>query len=170
VGKGLFFNLPGARGHVNPTLSLVAELVARGETIVYYADVSVKDDIEATGAIFRNFNDIHPFVYHKSIANNMLALALAELEVTEQVIDRLIILAKEEKPDYILYDSFCPWGKYLALYLQIPAIASTTTVVSMAKIIFSDWYLFKEVASYFLKFTLSSKHCEEQRCFCSTMA
>lgn len=151
MGKGLFFNLPGARGHVNPTLSLVAELVARGETIVYYADVSVKDDIEATGAIFRNFNDIHPFVYHKSIANNMLALALAELEVTEQVIDRLIILAKEEKPDYILYDSFCPWGKYLALYLQIPAIASTTTVVSMAKIIFSDWYLFKEVASYFFK-------------------
>lgn len=151
MGKGLFFNLPGARGHVNPTLSLVAELVARGETIIYYADRTVKEEIEATGAIFRDFNAIHPFVYDKQLAKDMLALALKELEVTEEAIDRLIALAKEEKPDYIIYDSFCPWGKYLALYMHIPAIASMTTVVSMAKVLFSDWRFFVEVMPYFLK-------------------
>ena len=36
MAKVLFFNLP-AHGHVNPTLPLVAELVHRGEHVIYYS-------------------------------------------------------------------------------------------------------------------------------------
>jgi MGT family glycosyltransferase len=34
------------------------------------------------------------------------------------------------EPDYIIYDSLCLWGKFLAKILQVPAIASHTTYAS----------------------------------------
>ena len=35
MAKYVFFNFP-ADGHVNPTLAIVEELIARGEEVVYY--------------------------------------------------------------------------------------------------------------------------------------
>jgi UDP:flavonoid glycosyltransferase YjiC (YdhE family) len=51
--KYVFFNFP-AHGHVNPTLAIVEELVARGEEVVYYLPDHFRSLIEATGATFRS--------------------------------------------------------------------------------------------------------------------
>jgi UDP:flavonoid glycosyltransferase YjiC (YdhE family) len=48
----LFLNVP-LHGHINPTLDLASELVARGNDVVYYASASFREKIEATGAEFR---------------------------------------------------------------------------------------------------------------------
>jgi UDP:flavonoid glycosyltransferase YjiC (YdhE family) len=49
MGTGVFFNLP-AYGHVNPTLPVVRNLVARGERILYFDTPEFKEKIEAAGA------------------------------------------------------------------------------------------------------------------------
>ncbi len=47
----LFLNIP-AYGHVNPTLSLIRELVQRGEEVDYFCTGEFREIIEATGAHF----------------------------------------------------------------------------------------------------------------------
>jgi len=42
MSKILFFNIP-AYGHTNPTLPLVAELVHRGEQVIYYSSEAFAD-------------------------------------------------------------------------------------------------------------------------------
>jgi hypothetical protein len=51
VAKAVFFNVP-VYGHVNPTLSLVAELVRRGDEITYYSSETSRPAIERAGATF----------------------------------------------------------------------------------------------------------------------
>ena len=45
MAKVLFFNLP-AYGHMNPTLPLVAELVQRGEHVIYYSSEAFRPAID----------------------------------------------------------------------------------------------------------------------------
>ncbi len=47
-----FVEMP-AYGHVNPTLSIVKELVRRGEQVTYYADEEFRPQVEQAGATFR---------------------------------------------------------------------------------------------------------------------
>ena len=54
MGKGIFFNLPGATSHINPTLGLVQALVRERETIIYYADEGSRRAIEKTGVQFKS--------------------------------------------------------------------------------------------------------------------
>ena len=49
-----FVEVP-AFGHVNSSLPLVRELVARGERVVFYNDAEFRPHVEATGAIFRRY-------------------------------------------------------------------------------------------------------------------
>jgi len=48
---------------------------------------------------------------------------------------------KQDPPDYVIYDSCCLWGKYIARHLGVPAICSITTLVSHPLAVFSDWHL-----------------------------
>lgn len=49
MGTVLFLSAP-AHGNINPTLGLVAELVKRGEQVIYFASETFRKDVEATGA------------------------------------------------------------------------------------------------------------------------
>ena len=50
MAKYVFFNFP-AYGHVNPTLAIVEELIARGEEVVYYLPERFRQMIEAKDRI-----------------------------------------------------------------------------------------------------------------------
>ncbi len=52
MGKAVFLNVSGG-GHVIATYGMVAELVNRGEEIIYYESPRFKEDIESLGATFR---------------------------------------------------------------------------------------------------------------------
>jgi UDP:flavonoid glycosyltransferase YjiC (YdhE family) len=54
VANVYFFNGPD-HGHVNPTLGLVAELVRRGEEVMYFAADTFRPGIQHTGATFRAY-------------------------------------------------------------------------------------------------------------------
>jgi MGT family glycosyltransferase len=125
VSKALFFNIP-AYGHTYPTLPLIAELVRRGEEVIYYSSNAFRQVIEDTGATFRDF--VTPYLNDETqIDENMVRVAYMLLQVTQTALTSLLQQVKEDKPDYIVHDGLCPWGKYVAQIVGIPAICSMTT-------------------------------------------
>jgi len=146
VATALFFGLP-RQGHTNPTLPLVAELVRRGEHILYYSTEEYRAAIEATGAEFRDYGDIFPPDY-VSYINNILASVRYLMQVTQRIIDPMLREIQESQPDYILYDSMALWGQYFAQLLRLPAICSSS-------IFPCSWRMIMSVPSSVLKQLLS---------------
>jgi MGT family glycosyltransferase len=125
MSKAIFFNIP-AHGHTYPTLPLVAELVRRGDQVIYYSSNAFQRVIEDTGATFRNF--VTPYLNDETqIDENMVRVAYMLLQVTQTALISLLQQVEQDKPDYIIHDGLCPWGKYIAQILGVPAICSMTT-------------------------------------------
>lgn len=119
------FNI-SAHGHINPTLPLVAELVRRGERIIYYAGETFRKKIEQTGAVFR--------CYSHSAGNDPggnfggpFGLMAHMIETTEKMLPQLHEELCAERPDYLILDSMCVWGNLLQQMLGCPAVTSCTT-------------------------------------------
>ena len=127
MAKALFFNVP-AHGHINPTLPLVQELTRRGETVIYYAMKPFQERIETTGAQFRDYDDFtEGFDFgteNDPRSFNLIKLARVLIEFTDRNLPHLLEIARLDKPNYVLHDFSCIWGKYIAEILNLPAIAS----------------------------------------------
>jgi MGT family glycosyltransferase len=123
MATAFFFNQSGT-GHVNPTLGLVAELVRRGETVVYYAHEPERARIQATGAEFRPFAPtglaLQPIEDH-------LHLAVLRLQEALALLPGLLEVVRRERPDYLLFDAMCPLAWLIARIEQLPAISSSST-------------------------------------------
>lgn len=123
--KALFYNVP-ASGHVNPSLALVAELVRRGEAVIYYGTENFRAKIEATGATFRPYAQLTDRYFEENAldGSNPTLTGRRMLEQTRRMLPELIAEARDEQPDYILYDSMCPWGVFVARALGVPSVTS----------------------------------------------
>lgn len=119
MGTAYFLN-GGAFGHINPTLGLVAELIRRGEEIIYYATEDFRDAIERTGATYRSYPVPPP---DEEITGHE-HLAAYQLRWGASLLPSLVERAAEDRPDYILFDCQRPWGPQLATFLKVPAISS----------------------------------------------
>jgi len=145
--KTVFFNTP-SHGHVNPTLAVTAELVKRGEQVIYYTTEEWRSQIEAAGAEFRPYPYSHAmevFTGHRSgdsnFARTVLRLlqisgdsnfartSLRLLQISEELLPSVLQSLRQERPDYVIFDSMAGWGKQAARRLALPAIASITTFV-----------------------------------------
>lgn len=126
MSKVLFFNI-AAHGHTYPTLPLVAELVRRGEQVIYYSTGSAfQQVIEGAGATFRN--SATPFLNEETqIDESMIKVAYMLLQNAQASLVALLPQVKEEKPDYIIHDGLSPWGRYIAQIMGVPSICSMTT-------------------------------------------
>lgn len=131
MSKIAFFCIP-AHGHTNPTLGVVKELVARGHEVWYYSYDTMREKIEAAGAVYISCDkyDIQMTLkpedgerISKDIAFSMEVLVNTTLALD----DALLAQMKEWKPDCIVADSMAIWGKLLAMKLGIPFVSSTTT-------------------------------------------
>jgi MGT family glycosyltransferase len=138
MSKVIFFNVP-AQGHINATLPVTAELVRRGENVVYCLTENYRAKIEATGATFRVYDQIQDDYFESRglDGSNPLLTARQLIETCQQVLPGLIEMVRAEKPDYILYDSMCPWGWMVAKALKTP------TVSSMSLLMFTPMLLIK---------------------------
>lgn len=125
MAKVLFFNLP-AHGHINPTLPVVAELARRGEHTIYYASEAFRPAIEQAGATFRGIDAF--FNERTPVDENLVRFGYTLIRATQEIIPAILSEVTAEQPDYILYDSLCVWGKCIAQILQVPAVASVTSL------------------------------------------
>ncbi len=146
MGKAAFFNLPGAMGHINPSLGLVGELVGRGEQVIYYAGQDSADKLRALGAQPRTYQPYFDYHHNAGQATDVVEMSVIMLDLLERCVYGLREDLAKDRPDYIIYDSCCPWGKYIARALRVPAICSVTTFVPAPAVVFSDWRLGSLVA------------------------
>jgi MGT family glycosyltransferase len=142
MAKVLLFNLP-FYGHMNPTLPLVAEMVGRGEQVIYYSSETFRPAIEQAGATFRGMDAC--MTEQTLVDENLMRFAYTLIRTTQEVLPTILPEVQADPPDYILYDSLCVWGKCVAQIVRVPAIASVTTLARPHSL------LHPEVLASFLK-------------------
>lgn len=128
--KGVFFNV-SAPGHVIPTLGLVGELVRRGEKVTYFEVPPFQAEIESHGATFQAYPPIRP--YSGPGGENQYYLAPVLTWCAREWAPALLERVRAERPDYIVHDSLCLWGRLLAHALRVPAVASVATAAFTAQ-------------------------------------
>ncbi|GKU76574.1 macrolide family glycosyltransferase [Paenibacillus sp. L3-i20] len=123
MSRVVFFGID-LHGHVNPTLGLIHRLIEKGEEVTYYSNDSFRAKIEGTGATFRSYRDLFSFGRHIGTGvETMIVLADFLMNKCRILVDALHDEVAQLRPDYIIHDTFCPWGKELAAKLNIPGIA-----------------------------------------------
>ncbi|WP_195262926.1 macrolide family glycosyltransferase [Clostridium sp. 1001275B_160808_H3] len=129
MSKIIFFCIP-ASGHTNPTIEVVRELVSRGNEVWYYSFNEFKDKIQDAGANFISCDDYLPELRpedEKKIGKDFPALIEMVVDTTISLDKKVSAELESIKPDCIVSDSLCFWGKLFAKKLNIPYICSTTT-------------------------------------------
>ncbi|HEX6499076.1 MAG TPA: macrolide family glycosyltransferase [Micromonosporaceae bacterium] len=126
-------------GHVNPTLAVARELVARGHQVTYWLTEPFRDAVPATGAEFREIPDLpadgrlpagtDPLV---TLALIPARLAAGAVEVLPQVLDDVRAL----DPQVVVYDQLCVWGRLVAEVAGVPAAMLCTTYASNSRFSF----------------------------------
>ncbi len=117
----------------------------------------MREKFSTTGAVFKAYplQDFEARIKEmEKCTHNFLVVAKLLIDLDALVIQSVLDDIKSEKPDFILHDSMCPWGKDIVRFLKIKAISSVTLFVankqdylatkelkqSMVKMILSAWY------------------------------
>jgi MGT family glycosyltransferase len=122
MAKFVFVNIP-SHSHVNPTLPIVQELIARGEEVIYYLTAPFKAAIEATGATFRSYESkIDQINKAATSAGKPAGLPMYMPEESLFVIPQILESIRAEEPDCLVYETLCLSGRLVAEILHIPAV------------------------------------------------
>ncbi|NER80723.1 MAG: hypothetical protein F6K42_14365, partial [Leptolyngbya sp. SIO1D8] len=126
--KFLFFIAPGV-GHLNPTLPIAQELVARGEEVVYCTTDKFQARVESTGATFRQLDDSFNMpdgeiakLQEGSLAlmEGILLIMLRYVTKTSLKVPKVLKQLQAEKFDALVYDPVFAWGHALGEALGMP--------------------------------------------------
>ncbi|MFJ2769922.1 macrolide family glycosyltransferase [Streptomyces sp. NPDC087300] len=131
-----FFSLPGS-GHVNPTLGVVEELVARGHRVSFAVTERFAGAVEEAGARLVPYESTmdglpakdDPADRAERFGSGDLVRVLHDLlRETLAVLGPLDRFCAEERPDLIVYDDPSGWGaRIVAARRGIPALPYRTT-------------------------------------------
>lgn len=122
MAKFVFINIP-SQSHINPTLPIVQELVARGEEVIYYLTERFRPAVEATGATFRSFETKIEQINKTAFSSGKpVGLPMYMLDESLYVIPQILESIRAEQPNCIVYDTMCLSGRLIAQILHIPAV------------------------------------------------
>ncbi|QUQ67529.1 macrolide family glycosyltransferase [Kutzneria sp. CA-103260] len=125
MGKHIVFAVPPGHGHVNPTLPLVEELVARGHRITYLTGADLLPKVAAIGATpietpwAMPERPPGPFKFSVEMFAGMQAMMR---QLAEQALPGLLEHFQQDRPDVICFDGFSPIGVMLAAKLDVPMV------------------------------------------------
>ncbi|MTJ23216.1 MGT family glycosyltransferase [Dolichospermum sp. UHCC 0352] len=155
MGRVVFFNVSAA-GHVIPTLGLVKELIHRGEEVIYYEAPNFQAEIESFGAKFRSYPPLNPETAPP--AENEMSLVPSLTWCAHQILPELLESVRAEKPDYIIHDSLCLWGRLVAQILNIPAVNSIATAAFTPQTFYECPWLRKKLPGFLKQAAAGMKH------------
>ena len=128
--KIMWFCIP-AYGHTNPTIEVVRELVRRGHEIRYYSFEEFREKIEGTGAQYVPCDTDLPPLDRESEKRmrrvSTTEMSVRSFEITARMDGMLAQEVADFRPDLIVSDSACFWGKLTAAKYKLPMVCSTTT-------------------------------------------
>jgi MGT family glycosyltransferase len=121
MGKAVALIYP-TQGHIAPALGVVSELVACGESVVFYGTGRSRQKIEDTGAQYRFYGHGHDEFSPSPPAEGLLSDMSRLLALTERLLPNLLADLRALAPDYLLIDTKSLWGRFAGQVLNIPAI------------------------------------------------
>ena len=128
--KVFWFCIP-AHGHTNPTIEVVRELVRRGHSVRYYSFAAFREKIEGTGAQYVPCDAYLPPLDEKAEKRlrrvSTTEMSVLDFETTARMDQMLAGDVEAFRPDLIVSDSVCFWGKLTAAKFGLPLVCSTTT-------------------------------------------
>lgn len=133
MAKVLFIN-SGSIGHLNPTIAVCKELVARGEEVVYYIGDQYQDKLKDTGVEIRTLPTdeiIQRFTAYGS--GNLFHVVNGLLNTADVILPKILEDTKNEHYDYLISDSMFSFGNLIAQKLHIPTISSITSFAHTAE-------------------------------------
>lgn len=155
MSRVIFMNVSAA-GHVIPTLGLMVELIDRGEEVIYYEIPRFQQEIESFGAKFRCYPSVNPETAPPS--ENEMSLIPSLTWYAHQVLPELLESVRAEKPDYIIHDSLCLWGRLVAQLLNIPAVNSIATAAFTSETFYECPWLKKKLPRFLEEAAVGMKY------------
>ncbi|RKT54644.1 hypothetical protein C8E97_3291 [Saccharothrix australiensis] len=121
-----------APGHVNPSLPLVRELVARGTSVAYYASEEFRTAVERAGAEFRAYPEgvlSARDIAEATRSGSLLRVVIRVLRATESLVPFLVDELRRDRPDAVAFDSNAVWGYVAATTAGLPRVSLMTTMM-----------------------------------------
>jgi MGT family glycosyltransferase len=106
---------------MNATFPVVAELVARGERVIYYATEPYRQKVEDAGAEFVSYGASKVFEPPEH-AGGLYSVMAYLMGLSEFVLPVVLDRMQSEPPDYLLIDSMCVWGRLAQQVVGLPAV------------------------------------------------
>lgn len=146
----------GAYGHINPTLSIIKELMLRGEEVIYIVENEYKDLMNNVGCKQIEFK-YSRFLFGSPYFNlkgkrteeeflDSIKQFYKSIEYQMTLAFKLKELIQSLSADYIIHDSTIYYIKYICNELNIPCISSMTLfalndkMFVESKTLLSDFY------------------------------
>ncbi|OSZ60252.1 glycosyl transferase [Streptomyces pharetrae CZA14] len=123
-----------AHGHVNPSLEVIRELVARGHRVTYAIPPVLADKVAATGAEVKPWNstlpspDADPEAWGSTLLDNVEPF----LDDAVQALPQLAAAYEGDEPDLVLHDTASYPARVLAHRWGVPAISLAPHMVAWA--------------------------------------
>ena len=142
----MWFCIP-AHGHTNPTIEVVRELVRRGHTIRYYSFEPFREQIMDTGAVYISCDEYMDTLSQASERRlkkvSTTEMSIQSFHMTARMDSRLADDTASFRPDLIVTDSACFWGKLTAQKYNLPMVVSCTT------------FAFNQASARYMKYSFS---------------
>ncbi|MFI2763901.1 macrolide-inactivating glycosyltransferase [Streptomyces echinatus] len=121
-----------AHGHVNPSLEVIRELVARGHRVTYAVPPVFADKVAATGARPVPYTSVlpGPDADPEAWGNTLLDNVEPFLEDAIQALPQLIAAYADDTPDLVLHDIASYPARVLAHRWGVPAVSLSPNLVA----------------------------------------
>jgi MGT family glycosyltransferase len=116
MGKTVFFNIP-ATGHINGSLPVFAELVRRGEEVIYVNAEEERTRVESTGARFVPYpklSEMERLIKEGTSDGNIPRNMRDLVRISNDLYPFALEVIQREKPDYLIHDTLASWAKLAA--------------------------------------------------------
>ncbi|HEX7360854.1 MAG TPA: macrolide family glycosyltransferase [Bryobacteraceae bacterium] len=125
-----------AAGHTNPTLPIIAELVRRGEQVVYFSSEPFRARVEQTGAEFRAYG-AHELFERNLSRGGMLGGMAGLIGTAETILPALLEQVRAVRPDYLLLEAHAVWGNLVAQIVGVPTVTLSSMLAMNERLLTS---------------------------------
>ena len=132
--KFIFLTIP-AYGHLNAMLGVAKKLIDTGHKVIFYNTEDFKGQIEKVGAVFRRL-PIDNKLIDLRVLHSALNIAEQSLIFTKILTASLVKSIHEERPDCLIHDSLCVWGKLSGIITHTPTISLVSNMTINANMMF----------------------------------
>ena len=132
--KFIFLTIP-AYGHLNAMLGVAKKLIDTGHKVIFYNTEDFKGQIEKVGAVFRRL-PIDNKLIDLRVLHSALNIAEQSLIFTKILTAPLVKSIHEERPDCLIHDSLCVWGKLSGIITHTPTISLVSNMTINANMMF----------------------------------